>query len=96
MIDQPSHADLLASLATVTERVTGLRERVDEIDRTRRDHLKIIYAKLETLERAANIETGKKTLKATLWTAVAGGAGAGIHALMKLFENGVPPPPWNP
>ena len=96
MIDQPSHADLLAAVATVTERVAGLRERINEIDRTRHDHLKTIYGKLETLERAANIETGKKALKATLWTAVAGGAGAGIHALLKLFENGGHNPPWNP
>ncbi|MGD9879044.1 MAG: hypothetical protein AB7E70_20895 [Hyphomicrobiaceae bacterium] len=98
---EPSHADLQASIATVTERVAGLRERMDEIDRSRRDHLAIIYGKLETLEKAAHIETGKKALKATLWTAVAGAAGAGIHAVIKLIDSaggGMPPPPnpWTP
>ena len=69
------------------------RRAIDEINKSRQGHTAQIYARLGELEKAQHIETGRRALKATLWTAIAGATGAAIHALLKWLDGGGPPSP---
>lgn len=75
-----------ASSLAVNEIKTAMKEAIAELNNSRQRHISEIYPRLAEIEKALNIERGQKAIKATLWTAMAGGAGAGVTWLLNAFD----------
>lgn len=81
-----NYANLKADIAVLQTQVSIMCQNMKDSAVQREK----IIIKLEALERSANIEIGARALKATLWTAIAGGAGVGISEIVRWMQGGGP------
>ena len=74
----PNHADIMAAIARLDERLTQTIERMDRNDHSREAHLKTLYKRLDKLDATSNVSKGRRAILATLGLAAAGAVGAAL------------------
>lgn len=97
MAEKPTHADLYATIvgldARLTERLAALKERVDDLIRSREAHLVKIYTALDDLKADRNVQTGRRIAMKAIPATIYGAIGAAAGFITHLLTTGSQPSP---